>query len=563
MPDRRQFLQHGLVAAGLGLTAGLSLRLSGTPPPPPPGGASNPFLQLPPNPQSTLVNGIPFAPWFTGDDFPDPNSIPFHVAWNGSPPAPTEEVEVAIVGGGLSGLASAFLLKQHHPVLFDLRPRFGGNALGEKWLGQHASLGSAYFITPDPGTFLNRFYRRLGLHLVKEEALPPDPVVINGAIQGNFWSGQGLSPTEQFAFQRYAAVVTHMAHNAYPEIPLSTSPGAAHAVRTLDLVDFRSNVEAQMGVPLTPLLAAAVQGYFYSSFGVGMEDISAAAGWNFVAAEEFGRWVLPGGNAWMAHRLWQKLRAVELARPPSAPPLLRAGARVVDVRRAGPKVLVTWIDDNQQTRSLLADEVIMACGKHICRHVLHNLASLDPDKHAAMQRVETMAYVVANVLLDVPPPLSSYDVFLVENQAFPMTAQAFEAAPRPVDVLNGSFAEQGFPQKSVLTLYWPLPWFTARFSLLINDPWQNYASTLVPYLNSVLGMLNVAPSAVRQVRLSRWGHAMPVARPNFIADGVPHELLRPFQDHIWFVNQDNWALPAVENSLLDAESVTAQVRENL
>jgi hypothetical protein len=509
------------------------------------------------------VNGVPFEPWFTGDDFLDPNSIPFHVAWNGAPVTPSEEVDVAIVGGGLSGLTTAYLLKEREPILFDLRPRFGGNAMGEMWMGQHASLGSAYFIAPDPGTSLNKLYRRLGLHLVKEEALPPDPVVLNGSVQAGFWSGQGLSPAEQFAFQRYAAVVAHMAQNAYPDIPLSGNAAAAHAVRTLDLVDFRTNVEMQMGVPMPPLLAAAVQGYFYSSFGTGMEDISAAAGWNFVAAEEFGRWVLPGGNAWMAYKLWSRLRTIELARPPSSPPLLRAGARVVDVRRSGSRVLVTWLDANAQTHSLLAREVIMACGKHVCRHVLHQLAALDPDKHAAMQRVETMAYVVANVLLDVPPPLSSYDVFLIENQAFPMTAAACEAAPRPMDVLNGSFAEPGSPQRSVLTLYWPLPWFTARFSLLINEPWQHYASTLVPYLNAVLAMLQVPSSAVRQVRLSRWGHAMPVARPNFIADGVPHELLRPFQEHVWFVNQDNWALPAVENSLLDAHTVAASVRDQL
>ena len=54
-------------------------------------------------------------------------------------------------------------------------------------------------------------------------------------------------------------------------------------------------------------LREAVQGYCYSSFGVGWAQISAASGCNFIAAEEFGRIVLPGGNAGLATRLWSRL----------------------------------------------------------------------------------------------------------------------------------------------------------------------------------------------------------------------------------------------------------------
>ncbi len=37
-----------------------------------------------------------------------------------------------------------------------------------------------------------------------------------------------------------------------------------------------------------------------------------------------------------------------------------------------------------------------------------------------------------------------------------------------------------------------------------------------------------------------------------IAQGVCDTLRRPFQDHVFCVNQDNWALPAVETCLLEA-----------
>ncbi len=53
--------------------------------------------------------------------FPELNtSIPFHFIpdyFNGGPPPePAEDVDVAVVGGGLSGLASAYLLRQHNTV---------------------------------------------------------------------------------------------------------------------------------------------------------------------------------------------------------------------------------------------------------------------------------------------------------------------------------------------------------------------------------------------------------------------------------------------------------------
>ena len=65
------------------------------------------------------------------------------------PPAPDADVDLAIVGGGLSGLALAWFLRDHRPVLFELHPRFGGVSKGEAWCGTRFSQGGAYFITPD------------------------------------------------------------------------------------------------------------------------------------------------------------------------------------------------------------------------------------------------------------------------------------------------------------------------------------------------------------------------------------------------------------------------------
>lgn len=562
MATRREFLKGGLSAFAWGMLAREGRgwpQLIAARRPASQGDTSSPFWQLPDTLVSETIGGFPFMPGFSGDNFAE-QDIPFHHDAPVQIPVPNETVDVAIVGGGLSGLTTAFLLRRHRPVLFDLRPRFGGNALGETWRETSYSFGSAYVITPDPGTFLNSFYRRLGLHRVKRLSFPPDPMELGGKIRDDYWSGGGMSADEQAAFARYAEVVTYMAEQAYPDIPLSDDEKAAAFVRDLDTRTFRADLEQRMGMPLTPLLAAGVQSYFYSSFGAGMEAISAAGGWNFIAAEEFGRWVFPGGNAYIAWALWKKLRAMEAHGPAGETPRLRAGQRVVDVRRVGDLVQVTSVDPSGQVQALLARYVVMAGSKHIAKHVLHDINRLDPSKRTAMDAIETSAYLVANVLLDAPIERDFYDIFLIGDESYPMTPVEFEQHPRVTDMLNGSYARKESVPRSVLTLYWPLPWFSAPFTLLPDDSWRNYAELLGPQLEHMLGLLDVTPSAVRQVRMTRWGHAVPIAKPGLIAYGTVAELRRPYQERVYFVNQDNWALPAVENSLLDANSVAEEIQ---
>ena len=568
--DRREFIRGGLSAFALGALGNKGLiasqqRLrscaaSGALPI----DATTPFLQVPSLPHSVMVDGLPFATWFFGDDFAN-DKIPFHFIADyfngGPPPEPAEEIDVAVVGGGLSGLASAYLLRHHNTVLFELRNRFGGNSMGEVWQDIDYSMGGAYFITPDPGSFLHHFYHELGLHRLIRINNPPDPMELNGVIRDDFWSGAGASHEEKRAFRRYAEVVTDVWDNQYPDIPLSKDPVEAARVRALDMINFRQDVEQRMGLPLTPLLAAGVQSYFFSSFDAPMEDISAACGWNFVAAEEGGRWVLPGGNSRFVYELWQRLKEREdEVRPECRPHFLRGGCRVIDVRPRDERLQVTYYDSSQNLRSVSARFVIMAGSKHIAKYVLYDLEHWDWDKLQAMNQISTSAYLVANILLESPIERDFYDCFLLgDGVHYPMNSEALEQNPIVTDMLRADYTREGGP-RSALTLYWPLSFATARVSLIVNEPWKHYTGLLVPQIRRMLALLDVPDSAVRQVRLTRWGHAMPIPHPGFIANGTVETAHRPIGNNLYFVNQDNWALPAVENSLLDAKSVTDTIR---
>ncbi len=571
--NRREFLRGGLSAVAWGALGG-KRALGFIPVPRPlhscaPSGAlpiagTTPLLEIPSSLPSVMIDGIPFAKWFFGDDF-DNDNIPFHFITDyfngGPPPEPSEEIDVAIVGGGLSGLASAYLLRHHNTVLFELRDRFGGNAMGEVWHDIAYSLGGAYFITPDPGSFLERFYAEFDLGNLIRTNYPPDPMELDGVIRDDFWRGVGQSEDEQRAFRRYAHVVTEIWNNEYPDIPLDHDPMNTRRVRDWDRINFRQHLEERMGMPLTPLLAAGVQSYFFSSFDAPMEEISAACGWNFVAAEEGGRWVLPGGNSRFVYEIWRRLEQREHDVPPQCRPhFLRARCRVIDVRPRGENVQVTYYDADNNLRSVSARFVIMAGSKHIAKYVLHDLEHWDYDKLQAMNQIGTAAYLVANVLLHSPIERDFYDCFLLgDGIHYPMTEDEFSQNPIVTDMLRGDYTREQGP-RSVLTLYWPLSWPAARFTLLLNDPFMHYAELLAPQLRHMLKLLDVPESAVRQVRLTRWGHAMPIPRPRFIVDGIVETAARPIGNNVYFVNQDNWALPAVENSILDAKSVTDTIR---
>jgi len=567
MNTRRQLLRNaGLAAFFLGLSrrpAYASLVRAFAPGSAPPLGPllrSRPIVPIPDAPEVVEISGFPFTPTWQGDPWSH-ESIPFHHVETdypgGTPPPPDEDVDVAIVGGGLSGLALAYLLRDRSPVVLELQDRFGGVSKGEEWRGTPYSLGGAYFIAPDKGSWLERIYQDLGLDQVQRTSPGgDDPVEIQGVLHDDFWTGAGLPPEERQAFERYARLVLHYTEN-YPDIPLVEGRDNAW-ILALDERSLKQDIEARLGVPVPRLLAAGIQGYCYSSFDAGWESISAAAGWNFLAAEEFGRWVCPGGNAWVTDVLWQRLvhqyeAAGHLGR-------LRPSTRAVQVKVGDDgRARVTYRGPTGEFRTLRARRAVLCCSKHVAKYVIQDLKRDDPAKLNAMQQVYTHPYIVANVLLDAPVALDFYDVFLLEDGNFPHTETQIEDRPRPMDVVSGHFALGAGQPRSVLTIYWPLPVSTAVFTLLAENALAAHARRIAPHLQRVLTLLGLERSQVRAVRMARWGHSMPIARPRFLVDGVPAELRRPYRGSVFFVNQDNWALPAFETCLLEAQAIAPRI----
>ena len=507
------------------------------------------MVRLPVINSSVVRPPLPFYSGFTGDAFPQlahlvlPNKQQYLPG--GKPPPPTEYVDLAVVGGGLAGLTTAYALREHNPVVFEYADRFGGNSRGETWNGTPYSMGGAYLIDPDAGPMRDTL-EELGLDDVLRPYSGQDSIELRGSIVKGFWDGRGSPPEDQIKFEKYREQVQYYAFCDYPVLP--TADGTlSKTVQDLDTRSLKDEITRWMDDGVVPeLLAAAIQLYCYSSFNAGWEEVSAASGLNFLAAEEFDLWVYPGGLGQVSRRLWQRLYET------TGSANLRNGLLVFDVRLHAKGVQLTYIDEHLKVASLVAKVAMIACPKKLYQWMDDNLP---PERLAAMRQLDYRSYAVANVLINQPTPDDYYDLFLIHD-GVPMSTDEARDAHRITDALFATWVTHGVGKNSVLTCYWPMPMSPAAlhstFGTRGQDAERNFRNRTAVSVYRILDVLNIPASAVQQIRLTRWAHAMPVSPVGFYNEGTHNLLRQPIADRIFFANQDNWALPAIETAMQEA-----------
>lgn len=533
-----------LALAGSGAAALLLTRCASLSPPA--RQAAPPMRPLPFGPiDRTLGDLAPAA--FSGEE-PEPAHS---ILWEADafltaavPPAATERVPLVVVGGGISGLATAWLLRRHQPLVLERSPRFGGSSRGEAWRGIDYAIGAAYFIRPDAGSPIEGFLDDLALApRVKTEE---DPVILAGERHDGFWDGDstpaGAAQIRRLA-RHFHAVLDEAEGQVFPEIPV-TDPARRPHVDALDRRSFHDYLQEVAGGPLHPHAASVIEHYCWSSLGASMREVSAAAGLNFYASEFGEVCVLPGGNAAVAERLVEQLAA---ALPPGH---LRPRCLVADVQAGDDGVLVRWADGNGAVHTVAANAVVLACPKFVAGKIVRDL---EPARLAAIARLRYRAYLVANVLLARGVRHDFYDLFLAGGGTAPYADVATAAErQRATDVVLATWAKPQ-PDRTVLTLYRALPFDGGRAAVWDDNSYAGYRSQFAEQVErEILPLVGARPGDVVDLRVARWGHPLPVAEVGFIADRLPEALGAPFRDRVFFVQQDTWALPAFETAVTEA-----------
>lgn len=484
---------------------------------------------------------------FSGD-----NPEKYHEAlWNkekflhqhGGIPTPSEKTEIVVVGGGMSGLFSTYLLRDKKPILLDKANRFGGNSRAESWRGIDYSIGAAYLSAQDDGTPIKNLFTELGIHNLTRKQAVDEYVAVGTRLTNSFWSGHTAPEAKkQFLKLHKYLLAVNQGKEFYPEY-FDPEKVNKTRLRELDRVSFRKFIEKKISKKLHPQIIAFLDHYCLSALGAYSHEISASSGLYFLAAEFSPNDVLPGGNARAAE---QVLKRIQESIPAEN---IRSSSLVVNVKVNEQNAWVTYITEAGKLHTIACNKVIMSCPKFVAARVIENL---EPVRLSAIKELNYSSYVLANVIVNKKLDPKIYDVYLLQNADIePPISINDPGAMRSTDLVLSSFT---YPEtdKTIVTLYKPLPYKDTRKTLLAKDAWSKLQKNVREEIPAILTLFGANLDDVAEIRLTRWGHPIPVPSVGLLSGGIINKLRKPFQNRVFFIEQDNYMLPAIETCANEA-----------
>ncbi len=474
------------------------------------------------------------------------------IAKQGGLPPPTENANLVVVGGGMSGLLSTYMSRNQNPILLEQGDRFGGNSRGESWQGIDYSLATAYFGVPPEGGQIDEFFKQIGIKGKYRVRKGADPIVVDGKTYDDVWStGTVPESTAQFKFlnQHFTDVLNEANGQMYPEIPIKDEEKRKRTT-ALDKMTFKKYLEKLVKGKLHPHVEQVIDHYFWSAGASTYREISAAAGLNFFAGDFGEVAVAPGGNGFIAEAtLASIMKDVPLQN-------LRPSSLVIDVRVVGQNVHVSYVDAQDKLKTIKAKSVIMSCPKFIAAVLIDDLES---DRLRAIKSINYRGYLLANVLVNQPLKDSFYDLFFFDKNNPDNNVKESALKQRATDLVYGNYAKPD-NSRTILTVFRGFPYEGARAGIYDPGAYEKYRGEFEDQIHSnILPMLNIPKSNVVDVRMARWGHPLPVPMAGNIASGKVELLRKPFKKRVFFVEQDNWTLPCFETAFSEASFWTPKV----
>ena len=496
---------------------------------------------------------------FSGDNFTHAHGIlwdkPGYLAKKGGIPAPSEQASVVVIGGGMAGLIATKELTDLKPILLEQAPQFGGNSKAETWGNTTYGIGAAYVDTPEEGSHSFKLLTELGLlkHM-RPDGSEEDRMVWNGKVTGEFWKG-ATDPARADEFKKVWDVLIGINKNSYPNIPpnLPNPAITQEQFNELDRMSFADWSAKTFGT-LHPHIEEFFREYCWSSFGGTFEEISAAQGLYFLTGDLVQVSVLPGGNAAIAQALYSKLKSTLPAGH------LRSGCFVVDIKTNASGVQICYETPEGELKTIQARGCVVAAPKFVARVLI---GEMPDDQKDAISKIKYRAYIVANVLVNAKPASPGYDLFRMTGT--PPIHNEVDSKARPyTDMIFGSWAANDHSDHSAFSLYRAFPYDSGRSDLFKPSAYKDMLAEFEAAIPEVLSTANLpADTKIEAIRISRWGHAVPVGGIGMISDGICERAAASIGSRIFFGQQDNWANPCFETAMNSAINAAGAARKAL
>ncbi len=532
-----------------------------------------------------------------------------------------EVFDFVVVGGGLSGLATALYWQQHAPratcLVLENHPIFGGEAKRNEFIvdGQRliAPQGSDHFATRDPGSPLADFYASIGVDAGKFEyqswqsSSPEIPV---GRSFEHIRSPYGIYFGANFGSQPGTWVVDPWGKKLdgapmpaamraeilkYRELGAKRGPNGYEHPHELDAITMEEYMMQRFGLSQQTIRKFLMPGPG-DGFGIGPDALSAYAfgfdGDPMNYGEDTELQSFPGGNGGFARHMVKTLLPAAIPGPRTLEAVcrgrvnfealdhagersrIRLGSTVVRVEHQGAPeksefVLITYTR-NAKVYRLKARAVVMAGGSWTTKHVVIDLPSQQREAYAQFFRSPCMLVNVAlrNWRFLYKRGISGafwYGGFgeygsVRKSPTFSTRNKSMGPDSPVVMTIKVLYCRPGLPMAEQQN---------AGRAELLSSSFRDYERRVREQLSEMFASTGFdARRDIAGIVLNRWGHAYCSPQPGFFfgKDGqpAPREILRraPF-GRIAFANTDLSGDPGHATAIAEGQRAAAQLVDRI
>lgn len=483
------------------------------------------------------------------------------------PDAGGSPYDVVVVGGGIAGLTVAYKLRERNVVLLEREPATGGVSKSENWNGIEYSIGAAYMINPAPNPEEPDSADARNHGLLQELGLLTEGRLASSEENHCVYTNRYVVPHDRLYSRWNIDFFLHVLyHKNFPTIPAVDRD----LIRALDSVSFRGflqdeklqrRVYGRTVELISPEGWEAIEYYFWGAFGTNSWETSAYHGLNFFTAEFGEILVFPGGNAYIAKRLTERLKQEN-------PGLIQTGYYVLRIephQDGGWDVLAYRSGRIHRFRSRT---VVFSAPLFLAKTII---STLPEEQRRAIESLDYRSYVVANVLVrrrmdeifEQESFVNGYEltrIHGVDPHRYPPAALSNYGVYS--DVVVADFAVERAPEYAVLTVYRPYPYADGRDRLRYLS-YDNVEQEIRAAVLEGFSRHGLRESDIEEIRLTRWGHPMIIPRPGQLADATMERARAPLEGGLYFAHTDTQGAPAIENALAAAFAAVESIKQEL